>query len=229
MDIERFLQEASQLARSCYYLRSDGKGTVKGVFGGKGYTKHPERRDHISNSMHWITVSCDLLEVTSLPLQGMMGVYEMKKYPWAKPFYVVHDADLTLSSGKIQGTPLYAQKTSSYPPFEAVCLYGSDSIARWMRSHDLERWEYDGLLDTEIANEYLDFYMQKFPLYMDNPPVAVVGGWPMRWENDDGYYAPPELRFLVLVLEGAEPWVEVFAIKRWDFPIPDFIIRDHIT
>jgi hypothetical protein len=111
---------------------------------------------------------------------------------------------------------------SSFPPFEAVCLYGGPAVARWLSSLGLERFQYSEARSQHVAEEYEQEFMRRAPFYMEGVDV-IVGGWHMIWPDDD-FYLPREMRLLATTIRDAEPFLEV-----WLSDIGNVSIKDRIT
>jgi hypothetical protein len=82
------------------------------------------------------------------------------------------------------GVPLAARAATSFPPFAAVCLYGDDRVAEWLRAQGLERWQYEDVLPATIAG-FEDAWRERCPLFGDSSIIAQIGGWHIRWSDDE--------------------------------------------
>ncbi len=100
----------------------------------------------------------------------------------------------------------------SIPPLEALCLYGGDRVAEWLRQSGLERIDYAAARELPLGRKYVDRWLASNPRLQRNQPVAVMGGWHELWP-DDLFYSPLECRLVVLTLRDAEPWVELLAYR----------------
>lgn len=105
-------------------------------------------------------------------------------------------------------TPLSARSATSFPPFEALCLYGDQRIGEWLKSIGLERWDYEDA-NAVLREQYQEIYQQRCPLYTEPSIVAQLGGWHSIWPDDD-YYIPREMQMLCWTFRDAEPWYEIF-------------------
>jgi hypothetical protein len=105
------------------------------------------------------------------------------------------------------GVPLFPRIERSFPPFQAVCLYGGEEVAAWLNSLGKKPWEY-----THVANEirsgYDAEYRSRSPLYTKGADV-MLGGWHTIWPWDS-FYMPAEMRLIAWTFRDAEPWYEVW-------------------
>lgn len=65
-------------------------------------------------------------------------------------------------------------------------------------------------------------YRERCPLYLEDRPVAVLGGWHASWPDDE-FYLPRQMRLALWTFREAEPWVEVFERS------PNMPVRLRIT
>ncbi|HXF09502.1 MAG TPA: hypothetical protein VN625_01875, partial [Desulfuromonadaceae bacterium] len=105
------------------------------------------------------------------------------------------------------GIPLYATTSHSFPPFEAVCLYGDKRIEEWLQSLGLGRHDYWHQSLDELREEYYWVFQERSEFYTSDADV-IVGGWPQRWSDE--CYPPQELRLLFFTQRDAEPWFEAW-------------------
>jgi hypothetical protein len=156
---------------------------------------------------HRITFDCAWLAQQGVRVNGCIGVYDVKN-GWQVPLCVDRvQASLTEIEMK-GGTPLYGHEAVSFPPLEAVCLYGGKPVEEWLASEGLDRTDYDFAVNTKLGAAYQRAYQERCPLYV-NGPAAVLGGWHTIWPDDD-YYLPREMRLVLWTFWEAEPWIEVF-------------------
>jgi hypothetical protein len=82
---------------------------------------------------HRITFDCAWLAQQGVRVNGCIGVYDVKN-GWQVPLCVDRvQASLTEIEMK-GGTPLYGHEAVSFPPLEAVCLYGGKPVEEWLAS-----------------------------------------------------------------------------------------------
>jgi hypothetical protein len=98
--------------------------------------------------------------------------------------------------------------SESFPPLEAVCLYGSRRVADWLHGLGLARHEYDAVQAEPIAKRYIDEFTCRAPLYVSGG-AAILGGWHMIWPEDD-FFMPMEMRLIITTMRDAEPYYEVW-------------------
>lgn len=121
------------------------------------------------------------------------------------------------------GIPLYATESFSFPPMEALCLYGGPVVEAWLDSLGLARTDYDAprIDSDEHGQAYKRIYREHCPLYSKDC-WAVLGGWHAVWAGDD-FYVPREMNLVVWTLREAEPWVEVFE------RMPNFMVKARLS
>ncbi len=155
-------------------------------------------------------------------MRGSVGVYDVDPQ-WRLRIPLWLDCVPTpLSKLQIQGgTPLFGTEAKSFPPIEAVCLYGGAIVEEWLLSEEMKRTDYDVAATTEIGEAYQQVYRQRSPLFTDGP-AAVLGGWHAIWQDDE-FYLPQEMRLVLWTFRDAEPWIEVFERS------PNLSVRVRIT
>jgi hypothetical protein len=207
MTPEAIIAEGEALARRCLFLTESR--TAMGVVAywrGGGRLGYAGRED----DKHRITFDCAWLVRHGLRMQGSVGVYDVdRRWRWVRPIHIDRQetplADLRMDGG----TPLYGTEVWSFPPIEAVCLYGGPAVETWLEDEGLERIDYDVAATTEVGDVYQEEYRKRCPLYLSEPPAAVLGGWHALWPDDD-FYLPLEMHLALWTFREAEPWIEVF-------------------
>jgi hypothetical protein len=207
MTPEDIVAEGDRLAKPSLFL--DETPTPTGIvayWGGGGRVGYPGRED----DRHLITFDCRWLSQHGVRLQGSVGLYRVdSRWGWAQPLYLDR---LSSPLGQLQmdgGTPLYGREMGSFPPIEALCLYGGPAVGEWLAAAGLDRTDYDVAATTGIGVAYQEEYRSSCPLYLQEQPVAVLGGWHASWPDDD-FYLPREMRLVLWTFREAEPWIEVF-------------------
>lgn len=219
MEATAIIEEGERLARPSLLL--DQAPTLTGIvayWGGNGRLGYPGGDD----DRHKITFDCSWLAEQGIRVRGSIGVIEIDPR-WKYPVPVLIDrAPLTLSQLQMQGgVPLFGTETPSFPPIEAVCLYGGPIVEEWLASEGLERTDYDVAATTAIGERYQEVYRKRCPLFSDGP-AAVLGGWHAIWQDDE-FYLPREMRLVLWTFRDAEPWIEVFERS------PNLPVRIRIT
>jgi hypothetical protein len=207
MTADDLIAEGERLARPSLLLtpHPSAIGPVA-YWGGGGVKSHKAPRHH----RHRVTIDCDWLSHHGVRVQGSIGVYHIDSQPSPPiPIRVQQMPNAPLSGLEPQGgTKLYGQEVASFPPLEAVCLYGGSRVEAWLRSIGLDRTAYDQALASELGQAYNSVYQQRCPLFSDQY-AGVLGGWHAMWPDDD-FYLPREMRLVLWTLWDAEPWIEVF-------------------
>jgi hypothetical protein len=217
---EDLIAEGERLAKPSLFLaEAPAKGEFAAYWGGPGRAGYRGRPD----DRHRLTFDCGWLAEHAVRLRGSVGVYDVaQRWKWPKPIHLDRvDAPIT-DLGLAGGAPLYAREVPSFPPLAAVCLYGSPAVEAWLSNFGLDRTDYEVAETTEAGSAYQEEYRTRCPLYIDDKPVAVLGGWHAIWPSDE-FYLPREMRLALWTFRGAEPWLEVFERS------PNLSIRLRIT
>lgn len=232
MELSTLIEEGEKLSKLSLLLttKPTENSSISGIWGGKGQKKNPPKA-HFATSDHWITVDCNLFSQLGLKYRGKeftgsLSLYEQVKYPWAKPYYGAYNPNEAFYVDNFLGKPLYSTPALSFPPIEVVCLHGSQQVESWLSSLGRTRFDYredDGPDDTEAtkefiqtAQQYYDYWSAKAPLFNNTQEyVAVLGGWPMSWPDDD-FFMPPEVKFILMTIQAQEPWLELWN-RGWNF------------
>lgn len=219
MEADAIIAEGERLARPALLLdETPTKLGIVGYWGGRGRVGYPGRKD----DRHRITVDCGWLAEQGVRVRGTIGVFDVDPR-WRYPVPVWLDrVPKPLAELQMQGgTSLFGTEVRSFPPIEAVCLYGGVAVEQWLSSEGLERTDYDVAATTEIGEAYQRVYRDRCPLYA-NGPAAILGGWHAMWPDDD-FYIPREMRLAIWTFRDAEPWIEVFERS------PNLSVRIRIT
>jgi hypothetical protein len=149
-------------------------------------------------------VDCGWLAEHGVRVSGSVGVYELDSsaaiIDW-QPAIPLSGLDL------VDGTALYGEEVDSWPPIEAVCIYGGDPVDEWLGSLRLTREDYDHAAGTAEGKLYQKEYRRRSPLY-GTKYSAVLGGWHAMWSDDD-FYIPREMHLALWTLRS-EPYIDVF-------------------
>jgi hypothetical protein len=219
------IAEGERLSRPCLLLGSWGQGNILGYWGGKG--REPRPTGHMMElpgvvSKHWVSIDCDWLAQQGIlhPQAGnsYLSIYE-RKLPEDHPLYPYRGHDfiwvgdgVPLAKAGMDGEPLYAKEAVSFPPFQAVCMYGGPAVEAWMASFGLRRidYEHSNLHRSEAGRAYYREWERRTPWAWsgDEGTAAVLGGWHQMWPDDD-FYVPPETQPVLWTLRDSEPWIEI--------------------
>ena len=173
---------------------------------------------------HRITVDCQWLASQGIRVRGSLAIYDVDGYGWSVPVFTEWLPEAPLSALDMRGgTPLYATESFSFPPIEALCLYGGAVVDAWLETLGLERTDYHSarIAHNELGEAYQRIYRQHSPLHSKSH-WAVLGGWHAIWPDDD-FYIPREMRLAIWTLKEPEPWIEVFERA------PNFMVRARFT
>jgi len=211
MNLVELIDEGNTLAKPCFILNTQQKGEIvgywKGVRADAPEDLSPES-PIFSRRQHILTLSEHLFESGSIDEVGFTSPIELFRWERSdgqisyrlQSTFKWKFADLSCT-----GEPLYAIKATSFPPFEAMCLHGSDRVASWLGEQGLKRHDY-WRADPQMAAQYRNEFNSRNLMQRQDIDV-IVGGWPILWPEDN-YYPPAELLFLFLTLRNVEPLFE---------------------
>jgi hypothetical protein len=225
MTLDELLAEGEALTRQSWILRTEPtESGVVGVWGGERGDMPdalPPEVTAFQGRRHIVTVSEALLTGIGVQ-QGPVSLFEWESVNYGQTYRVESDSRLHFKYLSFTGEPLYATPEPSFPPFAAVCLYGSGRVAAWLKEQGLTRHDYwqvtDGLLTQYVAE------WTRRSAFCQNAGDLIVGGWHFLWPEDD-FYVPPELQLVALTLRDAEPWFEIWYSR----PRLGFHARQRIT
>jgi hypothetical protein len=214
MTVEKLISEGEALMRPSWLLAS--QPTLSGIVGYWGGRRKdmpdelPPQAVAFSGRRHIFT-----LAETILPdfgrIEGPLSLFEWEHVEGERSYRVETDHRLRFADLSFSGEPLYATEAASFPPFPAVCLYGSDHVGAWLQAQGLARHDYWRVADP-LVREYELEWQRRSP-YCQQSGDVIVGGWHFLWPEDD-FFAPLELRLVALTLRDAEPWFEVWRSPR---------------
>jgi hypothetical protein len=221
ISVEQLLLEGARLVRPCLWLRpateaESQSGGLAGIWGGPPVVPPPG-----ADWQHVVSVDCAWLQENGYHVQGCISLYRHAEAsspdPSLRTRWVARCApDLMLPTASPGGVPLVAQLASSFPPLEALCLYGGRAVRQWLYTLGVSRHGYRDprVYASEAGDAYISEYMKHSPLYIncdDDPQrvAVIVGGWwhsvYLQWDYEHGGDT-----FLMLTLRDAEPWLEVW-------------------
>jgi hypothetical protein len=219
MTLEELIEEGERLSKpSLLLVDSIEQSGIAGYWhGGEPLTDGTARR-------LWLTLDCTWLSRHGSRLRdGVMCIYEHISKSGEQQGRVTYTPNQNLSTLTVEGLPLYGIEAESFPPIQAVCLYGSEHVEQWVESLGLSRRDYDAVEQTPLGEAYQNIWLARSPLGNNKESiVAVMGGWHMLWPDDD-FYMPPEINLIVWTFRNAEPYIEV-----WE-RLPNFRVYFRIT
>jgi hypothetical protein len=220
------IAEGEAIAKRCFLLSADGPGEVAGYWGGERSDMPDALSSRVSANFksrrHIVTVSERLIDGIGVDGLGAVGLFEWVANDGRRTLRVEKSPQVTFDSISCDGVSLCARESTSFPPFEALCLYGSERVGDWLASQGLKRHEY-WKVSADGVEEYAEAYREQWPVITGEADV-VVGGWHAMWPEDD-FYIPAEMNYLMLTLRDAEPWYSV-----WHSPMSQGCsAREHVT
>jgi hypothetical protein len=214
MTIEELITEGEALTRPSFLLRPEPTDSGVVAFWGGSRADMPDELPPqvvaFSSRRHIFSFSEQLSSQLGIS-QGPVSLFEWESADGDLSYRVEADYRLHFSGLTFTGEPLYASPSSSFPPFAAVCLYGSERVEAWLRDQGLSRHEY-WRVSGELADDYEAEWQRRSPYYQQSADV-VIGGWHFLWPEDD-FFTPPELQFVALTLRDGEPWFELWHSPR---------------
>lgn len=228
MILDNLIAEGQRLVRPSIPLGSEKRGEIVGYWRG-------ERADHpntvppeaiaLRSTSHILTLDTSLLKQVEIEeYSPAIGFSEVETVHGSTGFRILR-GEPTFAGIACDGTPLYAlrDRLPSFPPFEALCLYGGEYVERWLGDLGLQRHEYVAAAGEPEAIAYQEEYRARSPLF-DPAWDVVIGGWHCFWSDDD-FYLPLEMRLAAITLRDAEPWYELWQAtghRNWS-------VRERIT
>jgi hypothetical protein len=212
MTLDELIAEGESLVRPCFLLTGAPSGRLGGFWGGERQDKHnavPPAAVALESLRHIITIDQTLLGELNLPSAAPLSVFEIKLVDGNERYSVERNPLPLFEKISCTGDPLYAVPAESFPPIEAVCLYGSARIGEWLRDLDLARHQYDCIFRLPVVQDYMDADTRLAPFYSGKAD-AIVGGWHMMWPEDD-FFMPLEMRLVLTTIRDAEPYYEIWA------------------
>lgn len=219
LTLTEMMAEGEALSRPSFLLNTEGEGKIAGYWGGERAdqpNRVPPQATALQSIRHIMTVDAGLLNQLGLPTPApTIGISEVALKNGDTAFKVLSQGP-AIDALECDGLPLYARPAPSFPPFEALCLYGSDRIADWLAGLGLQRHDYHAASYEALAMDYIDAVSERSPLPQGDAD-AVLGGWHQIWPEDD-FFMPLEMRLALLTLREAEPWYELWlatGLMNW--------------
>jgi hypothetical protein len=229
--VEDLVRMGESIQRPCYCLHEAGPGEPVVAYWGGSRSDIPESFPPVvtrfSSRRHILSFDYRLAEDIGIRYHSGYH-FALMAWTWKEGGEVARDEQVkSLSVSEVtfcDSVPLTARQRISFPPLQALCLYGDERIAEWLKSERLERWQYD-LVDGKLAGEYEEEFQRRCPFYTytEDGAFAQLGGWHLQWMEDD-YYVPREMNLLCVTFEDAEPWYEISVSGRGHVRV-----REHIT
>jgi hypothetical protein len=239
MILEELIREAESLKKPALLLGNEPTESGIVAYWGGGRVDMPEEMppqvQAFRTRHHLLTISESLYELWGFDHAcrfGAVGLFEHRHDDGESAGYRVEcDNRKLFQDLSFTGTPLYATAADSFPPFQALCLYGSDRLGAWLREIGCKRHEYwkveygwGGPENKALVDAFEKEFIRRSLFFHPDSAAVIVGGWHMMWPDDD-FYTPAELTLLFLTSRDAEPWFE-----GWHCPMSrSFFVRERIT
>lgn len=223
MTLDELIAEGESISRPSFILRPEP--SVSGIVAYWGGERRdipnvlPREVTAFTERRHILTLSEALFSHLKIT-RGPSSLFEWSYTKGGQCYTVEPDSRIQFRELAFSGEPLYATPEPSFPPFAAVCLYGSDRVGAWLREQGFNRHEY-WCVTGELEMEYTLEWQRRSPFFQ-NAGDVVVGGWHIQW---DDFYMPPERQLVALTLREAEPWFEIWYSR----PTMGFRVEERIT
>jgi hypothetical protein len=225
MTLDELLAEGEALTRPSWILRREPTDSgVVGFWGGERgdmLDALPPEVTAFRGRRHILTLSESLLAEIGVR-QGPISLFEWESTTDETSNRVESNSRQHFKDLSFSGEALYATPEPSFPPFTAICLYGSERVAAWLKDQSLSRHDYWQVTDG-LVSQYMDEWTRR-SAFIRMAGDVIVGGWHFLWPDDD-FYMPPELQLVALTLRDAEPWIELWYSR----PRLGFHARARIT
>ncbi len=198
MNIDALIKEGEKLSRPCVVLREGLLNEqTAGFWGGASFPS--------SVAEHWISIDCSWLKYIGVNISGSLSVFHDSE---TDKWFVSNDPKISFRDKVLNGIPLNGFIAASFPPLEALCLYGGDEIEKWIQSLGKLQTDFDELHDSEIGKAYNREFQRRCPLYTGQAD-AVIGGWHMMWPESNSYDEHGS-QIYIWTFRDAEPWLEIW-------------------
>lgn len=216
--LELLKREAERLARNVYLLTDiPNEQGIVGYWGGVREdlpNTVPKSASALKSRRHLFSFDATLLSDLGTASRGPIALFQYELAEGSLQYRIEEQGALLAKEIKCSGIPLYASLSRCLPPFDAICLFGSDEVEQWLRSRGLTRYDYWKLGREHAVEEYDRQFVDSYYLYANRDEIfAVLHPWPILWPEDDVYSIPP-LDCLALTLHDAEPWLEIWHCFR---------------
>lgn len=227
MKVKDLIVEGERVSRRCLLLSATTVGEIGGYWGGERSDMPngvPSGATALRELSHVVTINAALLAPLGVPSKPWpLSLYRAELVSGDVSYRVMQPENVEFHALTCTGEPLYAREERSFPPFEALCLYGSDIVAAWLKKMGLERFEYDAASADRVAREYVGEFVRRSPVHLNNADV-VLGGWHQMWQ-EDAFYFPLEMRLAMLTVRDAEPWIALWLATG----LGNWSVREHIA
>src|SRR5262245_50262869 len=182
MTLDELIAEGESLVRPSWILRTQPTGAdIVGFWSGeRGDLPNalPPEVTAFRGRRHIVTLGESLLVEIGVR-HGPVSLFDWESVNGEQWLRVEADQRLRFRDLQFSGEPLFATAEASFPPFAAVCLYGSGQVAEWLAGHGLARHDYWQVAD-DLESQYTAEWMRR-SAFLRNAGDLIVGGWHFLW------------------------------------------------
>ena len=218
MDADELIAEGRKLIRPSVYLEAEGDGPIAAYLHEfKGIPDEwEEEDDEEGEPWYFLRITIDSRFIPGWEDQPQRFVqvwFDAKEWSEGK-------VTMTETAPTNYTTALHARSVDSFPPIEAVFLFGSEKVKEWTKSNEWDQeWGYNDYFPPKHSgNPYIEIYIREDPLFHKSPPYAVLGGWHHQWP-DDAFQDLIDDELLVTTYRESEPWVEAWKLRSGGYRV----------
>jgi hypothetical protein len=230
MTLDDLIVEAETISEQAFALYSTPQTDdteIHGYWGG-------ERSDRPNEVPEWVVFEsirhiCTVRETIIQKIYdapSSLGLFEYEYKDETPPLVNIEFPECEWQEIEFSGTPLYQKPIQSFPPLEAVLLYGGTNIQNWFQELGLKRYQYGQIYRDEtnrkLISDFSQIWFERTQI-LEQDATLIVGGWHKFW-SDDCFYIPKEAPLIFQTLQDAEPWYECFAANY-----SNFFVKERIT
>src|SRR5260370_15566989 len=214
---EQLIEVGRGLARSCLYLTEQGDGKPSAVWGGPGLVPAPPGPyrhwltvlgpalveaglaglegclihtpdDAVRFAEPQVSTKAGLSLIADWTGSSGVCISVYTDEEECSPGTVAVGPSTALPESATAGVPLFGRKSLSWPPLDAVFLFGPPAVQEWLAANGWgpEEPYNDNFPDRTPVEVYGRAWQRECPLF-GNGVFAQLGGWHMPWPDGDWY------------------------------------------